>query len=747
METIYICPNCKKTLPPNAPKGLCPECLLREAMALEPKPVTPAQPTVPPPSIAQLAPLFPQLEILELLGQGGMGMVYKARQPQLDRFVALKLLSPELAKDPAFAERFSREAKALAKLNHPNIVSVYDFGTAGGYYFFVMEFVDGMNLSQLEKSRKLTPEEALSIIPKICDALQFAHDEGVVHRDIKPANILIDKKGRVKIADFGLSKLVGKEAHDFTLTLSRMAMGTPHYMSPEQLEDSGKVDHRADIFSLGVVFYEMLTGQLPLGRFPLPSEKVQVDVRFDEVVLRSMERDVERRYQHVSEVKQGVESLTGKPQAGSPLQPGTAEMEIEKSSASIPVWLRKPALLGYELMAFLLFLLGAYIGGHSAIDHADVGLGANNPWLTAKVITTSPAGNFSGGYSSGWDFHPLTISFACLMLALAAFARYQTVARRLSAARPERRTFWVKLCAVGIFTISLGFFVYSDFYNKAIVGKNLAFYRKVAVELHSPAGTRPHYNADLICVRADGRELTRINLGNQMLTPPDEAQPSATSTFKGEFELTLAAAYKGFYTSTGSLRDFYNVKMELGERASKTEVSPGVNYDGKPQVIFKGPTVSLLVVPAEMKFEQLPTSLRIEVTGREQNSQSPASTLPGRKPHFPARLIFYPPDGRKAFPIAVPTEALDTTEYYPRNSTKAVLEHGKGKTMIVVRLEYRPDNANPVDTYAVVCQFNGLDGKQSDGDAHCVYVGTEQTIFDSAAGKLVIRPAEANKQP
>jgi len=220
-----------------------------------------------------------------------MGAVYKARQPKLDRHVALKILPPEVGKDPAFAERFMREARALAMLNHASIVAVYDFGEADGLYYFVMEYVDGANLRQTIETGGLTPPEALAIVPQICDALQFAHDEGVVHRDIKPENILIDKRGRVKIADFGLAKLLGVDADDsaaekaFTLTGTHQVMGTLHYMAPEQMQGSSAVDHRADIYSLGVVFYEMLTGELPIGRFEPPSKKVRIDVRLDEVVL------------------------------------------------------------------------------------------------------------------------------------------------------------------------------------------------------------------------------------------------------------------------------------------------------------------------------------------------------------------------------------------------------------------------------------------------------------------------------
>jgi serine/threonine protein kinase len=269
------------------------------------------------PEPAELVSFFPQLEILELRGHGGMGAVYKARQKQLNRLVALKILPSETASDPAFAERFSREAQALAQLNHPHIVTVHDFGLAGGLYYFIMEYVDGANVRHMLEDGHLSPGEALAIVPQICDALQFAHDEGVVHRDIKPENILIDKKGRVKIADFGLAKLMGRSADPVNLTGTHQVMGTLNYIAPEQRERPQTVDHRADIYSLGVVFYEMLTGELPLGRFAPPSQKVQIDVRLDEVVLRSLEKEPERRYQQASDVKTDIESIANRPPASS----------------------------------------------------------------------------------------------------------------------------------------------------------------------------------------------------------------------------------------------------------------------------------------------------------------------------------------------------------------------------------------------------------------------------------------------
>src|SRR5436190_4573597 len=314
MNTAKVCSGCGKALPADAPQGICPECLMKAGFETKTAVVTRSAkgPGFDPPLPAELAKHFPQLDILEMIGIGGMGVVYKARQPNLDRIVALKILSPDAGADPAFSKRFAQEARSLARLNHPNIVSVYDFGLAGPYYYFVMEFVDGTNLREMSDARKLEPREALAIVPKICDALQYAHDEGVVHRDIKPENILVDKKGRVKIADFGIAKILGQNAAANTrLTGPQTVMGTPHYMAPEQFERPLEVDHRADIYSLGVVLYEMLTGDLPLGRFAPPSHKVQIDVRLDEVVLRTLENKPDLRYQRASELKTELENISG----------------------------------------------------------------------------------------------------------------------------------------------------------------------------------------------------------------------------------------------------------------------------------------------------------------------------------------------------------------------------------------------------------------------------------------------------
>jgi tRNA A-37 threonylcarbamoyl transferase component Bud32 len=314
MADEKTCPHCGKPVPPTALGGICPECMLKAGLAAQtegPGATGPHGTKVlqPPPSPAEIASLFPQLEILECLGRGGMGVVYKARQPRLNRLVALKILARDKEQDAQFTERFTREAQALARLSHPNIVTVHDFGEAGGHCYLVMEFVDGLSLRQLLQAGKMQPEQALTIVPKICEALQYAHEQGIVHRDIKPENILLDKQGRVKIADFGIAKMVGAETRQPALTGAKDVVGTPHYMAPEQIEKPQTVDHRADIYSLGVVFYEMLTGELPLGKFQPPSHKVQIDVRLDEVVLRALEKEPERRYQQVSVLKTQVETI------------------------------------------------------------------------------------------------------------------------------------------------------------------------------------------------------------------------------------------------------------------------------------------------------------------------------------------------------------------------------------------------------------------------------------------------------
>ncbi len=306
------CPQCGTPIPGDAPQGLCPRCVLARA-ATPTEGGSPAGGRLVAPALEVVAAAFPTLEILELLGFGGMGVVYKARQPQLGRLVALKLLPQSLGADPAFAERFQREARCLARLHHPNIVNVYEFGQSGGFCYLLLEYVDGVNLRQAMQAGRFSPKEALAIVPAICGALQYAHEQGVLHRDIKPENILLDTQGTVKLADFGIAKLLrepGDTHAELTLTQTGSRLGTPHYMAPEQVENPGSVDHRADIYSLGVVFYELLTGELPLGRFAAPSAKADLDARVDAIVFRALAKERELRQQSAGEVRTDVEGLS-----------------------------------------------------------------------------------------------------------------------------------------------------------------------------------------------------------------------------------------------------------------------------------------------------------------------------------------------------------------------------------------------------------------------------------------------------
>jgi predicted Ser/Thr protein kinase len=390
METKKICPNCRKPLPPDVPLGLCPECLIKSGFPTGTEPGAAGEAAgmrfVPPP-VEEITQLFPQLEILGLIGKGGMGAVYKARQPALDRFVALKVLPPAVASDPGFAERFNREARALARLNHPNIVAVHDFGKAGALHYLLMEFVDGTNLREVEHAGRLSPEQALAIVPQICEALQFAHNEGIVHRDIKPENLLMDKKGRVKITDFGIAKIVGVPAGKVSLTGVKDVVGTPHYMAPEQIEKPQTVDHRADIYSLGVVFYEMLTGELPLGKFAPPSKKVQIDVRLDEVVLHTLEKEPARRYQQANQLKTDVETIAGTvpPAAGFGAKGDPAPLLATPSGKATSDKIILPAFL----LAFFFGVFGAhrfYVGKTGTAILQLCTFGACGIWATIDWI-------------------------------------------------------------------------------------------------------------------------------------------------------------------------------------------------------------------------------------------------------------------------------------------------------------------------------------------------------------------------
>jgi len=259
-----------------------------------------------PPTPEELGRLLPQFRIECLLGRGGTGAVYKGIQAELERPVAIKLLPSQVAADQEFVARFKREARVLARLQHSRIVTIHDFGqTSEGHLYVVMEYIDGTNLREILRGPGLNPEHALLAISQVCDALYAAHKQGVARWDIKPENVLITREGYVKLGDFGLARPLDKDAE--ALTGGQVIMGTPASTSSEQ--PAGQTDHRSDIYTLCVMLYEMLTGEHPQRAFALPSLKVQVDVQFDQAVIKALQQEPQLRYQQVREMKTEVDRI------------------------------------------------------------------------------------------------------------------------------------------------------------------------------------------------------------------------------------------------------------------------------------------------------------------------------------------------------------------------------------------------------------------------------------------------------
>lgn len=270
-----------------------------------------------------LAQLKQAYEIQRELGRGGMGIVFQAKDRRLERYVALKILNLTEGKDSAqgkrIVERFLKEAKAIARLNHPHIVTLYDIGECNGRYFLVLEYVDGLSLEALQQRQgNLSPEQLVPLALQLCDALDYAHRQGIVHRDIKPANVLLNQEGQLKLMDFGIAQIeqdVGKQ------TQAGELLGSVLYMSPEQLSDASQVDARSDIYSLGMTLYELLSGHLPFNgsnigeviRKVLMSEApnfsslgIEVPAPLADIIYRALLKDPQKRFASALEMKQAL---------------------------------------------------------------------------------------------------------------------------------------------------------------------------------------------------------------------------------------------------------------------------------------------------------------------------------------------------------------------------------------------------------------------------------------------------------
>jgi predicted Ser/Thr protein kinase len=256
--------------------------------------------------------LIPGYRLENLVGTGGMGEVHKATQLSLGRTVAIKLLSAQLAQDESFVARFQKEAAALATLHHPNIVSILDKGRTPTTYYLVMEFVDGPSLREWIRAPQHDVPETLRTMVEICRAIDYAHKRGVIHRDLKPENILFDAQagGLAKVTDFGLASFLDDASARFDLTSTHVAMGTLSYMAPEQRVDAKNADGRADIFALGLILYEMLVGELPVGNFDPPSHRRPgVDPRLDGIIARCLKQTPAERYPTVTALIADLEPL------------------------------------------------------------------------------------------------------------------------------------------------------------------------------------------------------------------------------------------------------------------------------------------------------------------------------------------------------------------------------------------------------------------------------------------------------
>jgi serine/threonine protein kinase len=309
-----VCPECGMPRS-HAPSigGLCPRCLIATAVEHLSTIDHPAIGRIDAgghaPTLEQLNERLPAYEFVELLGRGGAGWVFQARQRSLDRPVAIKILRHHAGAMADAARRFEQEAQILGRLNHPRIVSVYDHGAVEDLRYIAMEYVAGPTLRDVLMAGRIDWRSAIHIGEQICETVEYAHAAGVLHRDLKPENVLFDAADTMhglKVADFGISRLIGEGEQSSHRTQTGLVVGTPHYVAPEQALGDRSLDGRADIYSVGIMLYEMLTGQLPRGRFPRPSAVAGVPASIAAVVMRCLESDPERRFRDAASLRNAL---------------------------------------------------------------------------------------------------------------------------------------------------------------------------------------------------------------------------------------------------------------------------------------------------------------------------------------------------------------------------------------------------------------------------------------------------------
>jgi serine/threonine-protein kinase len=319
-RALQRCPNCEVRCDVSCfvdgALARCGHCGVRFEVQREKTPAPPIRGAPEPQPKQQQQPEQGSLPMLdgftvhERIGVGGMGEVFRCTRASDQRAVAVKILTPQMAAVPDYVRRFGREAAAMAQLDHPGIVRLVGRGKAGGHVFIAMELIEGISLRLWAHKHKPTARQLARLLAQVAHALAYAHARAVVHRDLKPDNVLVTPDHRTKVLDFGLAGLHAEGAE--CLTQSHVAMGTANYMAPEQRKDAKRADHRADLYSFGVMTYELLTGELPVGRFPPPSKVVAgLDPRWDVLVERCLELEPAARPHSALELAHGLETLAG----------------------------------------------------------------------------------------------------------------------------------------------------------------------------------------------------------------------------------------------------------------------------------------------------------------------------------------------------------------------------------------------------------------------------------------------------